>query len=118
MHVNKRFKSKNKTKSRHIQINDLAHKNVMVSLKDGVTVWRQRQKEDFLSIIIARTPSPHLSFLKGGSKLHPSEGRRGDLKNFKRGLEGESMVQGQVFSKGEGLALFPFNFFKVYHIYI
>ena len=31
----------------------------------------------------------------------------------------ESMVQGQVFLKGGGgLALFIFNFFKVYHFYI
>ena len=51
MHVNTRFKNTNKTKSGHIQIDDLAHKNAMVSLKDGVSVWRQRQKEDFLLVI-------------------------------------------------------------------
>ena len=28
------------------------------------------------------------------------------------------MVQGQVFLKGEGLTLFLFNLFKVYHFYI
>ena len=34
-------------------------------------------------------------------------------------IGGGSMVQGQVFFKGRGgLALFLFNFFKVYHFYI
>ena len=51
MHVNKRFKNKNKTKSRDIQIDDLAHKKCTGIIK----VWRhclsQSQKEDFLSII-------------------------------------------------------------------
>ena len=47
MHENERFK--NKTKSLHIQIDDLDTKNAVVSLKDDVTVWRQSQKEDLLS---------------------------------------------------------------------
>ena len=38
MNVNEQFKSKNKTKSHHIQIDHLANKKAMVSLKDGVTV--------------------------------------------------------------------------------
>ena len=49
--------NKNKTKSRHMQI-DLAlycsiqlTNSAMLSLKDGVTVWSQSQKKDFLSII-------------------------------------------------------------------
>ena len=69
MHVNDRFKNKKKTKSCHIQIDDLAHKNAMEineNLKDGVTVWRHSQKKDFLSIIIVRTPTPSFSFLKKG----------------------------------------------------
>ena len=49
-HVNERFKNKNKTNSRQIQIDDIAHKKC--------TVWRQSQKEDLLSIIIVRTPTP------------------------------------------------------------
>ena len=44
----------------------------------------------------------------------PGGGRGGNLKN----KEGGSVVQGQVFLKGEGLALFLFNFFKVYHFCI
>ena len=67
----------------------------MVSLKDDVTVWRQSQKEDFLSLIIVRTS---LFLLKGGSKLHPSEG-----------VKGGAMVQRQVFLKGGRLALFLCN---------
>ena len=51
MHVNKRFKNKNKTKSRHIQIDNLAHQKCNGIIKGGVTFWRQSQKEDFLSII-------------------------------------------------------------------
>ena len=48
---------KTKTKSRHIQSDHafccsiLPTKNASVSLKDDYTVWRQSQKEDFLSII-------------------------------------------------------------------
>ena len=38
MHVNERFKNKNKTKSRDIQIDDLAHKKCNSIIKDGVTV--------------------------------------------------------------------------------
>ena len=69
MHVNDRFKNKKKTKSCHIQIDDLAHKNAMKikeNLKDGVTVSRHSQKKDFLSIIIVRTPTPSFSLLKKG----------------------------------------------------
>ena len=44
----------------------------------------------------------------------------GESENFEKG--GGSMVQGKVFLKGGGLALFPFHFsfFKVYqcHFYI
>ena len=54
VHVNERNQNK---KSCLIQIEHLFHcliyprNNAMVSLKDGFTVWRQSQKEDFLSII-------------------------------------------------------------------
>ena len=47
----------NKTKSRDIQTDHAFYcsiwptKSAMVSLKDDFTVWRQSQKEDFLSII-------------------------------------------------------------------
>ena len=57
VHVNERNQNKNKTKSRHIQIDFRLYcsiqptDNAMVSLKDGFTVWRQSQKEYFLSII-------------------------------------------------------------------
>ena len=53
--MNERNQNKNKTKSRHIQIDHafyysiLSENNVMVSLKDGFTAWSQSQKEDFLS---------------------------------------------------------------------
>ena len=55
-------------------------------------------------------------FLKGGSKfwLPPPEEGIWKIKNG----GGGSMVQGQVFIKGGRLALFLFNFFKVYHFYI
>ena len=43
-HVNERFKNKNKTNSRHTQIDDIAHKKY--------TVWRQSQKEDFLLTVL------------------------------------------------------------------
>ena len=52
-----KYKTKNKIKSRHVHIDDALYisiqltNNAMVSLKDSFTVWRQRQKEDFLSII-------------------------------------------------------------------
>ena len=47
-----RSRNKNKTKLRHIQIdNAFFCTRSMVSLKDGFTVYRQSQKEDFLSII-------------------------------------------------------------------
>ena len=47
-----RIQNKNKTKLRHIQIDHAFYcTRSMVSLKDGFTVWRQSQKEDFLSII-------------------------------------------------------------------
>ena len=51
-----RNQNKNKTKLRHIKIDHALYcsiqptNNSMVSLKDGFTVWRQSQKEDFLSI--------------------------------------------------------------------
>ena len=55
--MNKRNQNKNKTKSRHIQINHAFYYSiyptniVMLSLKDGFTSWLKSQKEDFLSII-------------------------------------------------------------------
>ena len=57
MHVNEQIQNKNKTKSRHIQIDHAFYCSIyptnsaMVSWKDGFTVWRQSQKEDFLWII-------------------------------------------------------------------
>ena len=57
MHVNERNQNKNKTKWRHIQISHSLYcsiqptNNPIVSLKDCLTIWRQSQKEDFLSII-------------------------------------------------------------------
>ena len=57
VHANERNQNKNKTKLRHIQIDHTLFcsiqptNNAMVSLKDGSTVWRQSQKEDFLSLI-------------------------------------------------------------------
>ena len=54
MHVNERNQNK---KSCLIQIETSFHfliyptNNAMVSLKDGFTVWRQSQKEDFLPVI-------------------------------------------------------------------
>ena len=57
VHLNERNQNKNKTKSRHIQIDHTLFcsiqptNNAMVPLKDGFTVWRQSQKEDFLSLI-------------------------------------------------------------------
>ena len=57
MHVNERNQNKSKTKSRHIQIDHAFYcsiypiNNAMVSLKDGLTIWHQSQKEDFLPII-------------------------------------------------------------------
>ena len=75
-HISERFKNKNKIKSRHIQIGNLAHKkNAMVSLKDGVTVWRWSQKKDFLSMIIVRTPFPAFLFVFKGGEV--KEGRAG-----------------------------------------
>ena len=53
VHVNERNQNKNKTKSSHIQIDHafncsiLLTNNAIASLKDGFTVWRQSQKEDF-----------------------------------------------------------------------
>ena len=55
--VNERNQNKNKIDSRHIQIDHALYCSIqptnsaMVSLKDSFTVWRQSQKEDFLSII-------------------------------------------------------------------
>ena len=40
----------------------------------------------------------------------------GEIWIIKKG--GGSMVQGHMFLKEGGLALFLFNFFKVYHFYI
>ena len=64
-HAREWTKSKqNKTKSHHIQINHAFYcsfyptKNAMVSLKDGLPVWRQDQKEDFLSIIYQCSAQP------------------------------------------------------------
>ena len=57
VHLNERNQKKNKAKSRHIQIDHAlgcliqATNSVMVSLKDGFTVWRQSQKERLLSLI-------------------------------------------------------------------
>ena len=57
VHVNERNQNKNKTKSRHIQIDHALYcsiqaiNNAMVSLKDGFTGRRHSQKEGFLSII-------------------------------------------------------------------
>ena len=59
MHVNERNQNQNqnKTKLRHIQIDHALYysiqptNNAIVSLKDGLTIWRQSQKEDSLSII-------------------------------------------------------------------
>ena len=42
-------------------------------------------------------------------------GGEGEFEKLKKG--GGSMVQGQVFLKGRGLALFLFSFSKVYHFY-
>ena len=47
----------------------------MVSLKDGVTVWRWSQKKDFLSMIIVRTPFPAFLFVFKGGEV--KEGRAG-----------------------------------------
>ena len=57
VHVNERNQNKNKTKSRHIQIDHAFYcsiqptSNAMVSLKDGFTIQYQSQNEDFLSVI-------------------------------------------------------------------
>ena len=57
VHESERNQVKNKTSSRHIQTDHafycsiLPTNNAMELLKDGLTVWRQSQKEDFLSII-------------------------------------------------------------------
>ena len=57
VHANERNQNKNKTKSRHIQIDHVFYcliqptNNTMVSLKDSFTVRYQSQKEDFLSVV-------------------------------------------------------------------
>ena len=55
---------------------------------------------------------------KGGEVNFDYLTRRGGGGILKIKKVGGSMVQGQVFLKGEGLALFLFNFFKVYHFCI
>ena len=54
-------------------------------------------------------------FKRGGGVNFGYLSRRGDCEKFKE--VGGSLVQGQVFLK-RGLALFRFNFFRVYHFYI
>ena len=55
--VREQAKSKQNVTLRQIQIDHVIYclilptNNVMVSLKDEFTIWRQGQKEDFLSII-------------------------------------------------------------------
>ena len=54
MHVNKQLKNKNKTKSRHIQIDDLAHKKSNGFIKGWRPCLTSESKVRFLSIIIVR----------------------------------------------------------------
>ena len=63
MHVNERSQTKTnkkkqqKKQSHHIQIDDMLYcsilstNNAIVSINNGLTVWRQVKKEDFLQII-------------------------------------------------------------------
>ena len=51
VHVNERNQNKNKTKHVTDQALYCSIYPTNVSLKDGCTLWRQSQKEDFLSII-------------------------------------------------------------------
>ena len=67
MHVNERFKNKSKTKSRHIQIDDLAHKKCNGIIKGWRHCLTSNQKEDFLSINIVRTPQPYFFKKVGGA---------------------------------------------------
>ena len=65
------------------------------------------------SILHSSDPTP---FLNGEEQiLITSPGGEGGSGKLKKG--GGSMVQGQVFLKGT-MALFLFNFFKIYHFYI
>ena len=65
---------------------------------------------------IVWTPSHPPTFFKGGGEVNFNYlPRRRESGNLEKG--GGSMVQGQAFLKG-GLALFLFNFFKIYHFYI
>ena len=60
------------------------------------------------------------AFLKGESKiwLLLPEGGGGGGGESEKLKGGGTMMQGQVFLKEGGLALFLLNFFKVYHFYI
>ena len=70
MHVNERNQNKYEIKSRHIQIDHAFYcsiyptNNAVVSLKDGFTVQRQSQKEDYLSIIYCLTQNDLWSWCK------------------------------------------------------
>ena len=84
------------------QSEDLNFKKFQFAVHPGDTSWKQSQFRSFLQ-------GGELNF----SYFHRREGESGKLKK-----EGGSMVLGQVFLKGEGLAFWLSNFFKVnFYVY-
>ena len=63
MHVNERFKNKNKTKSRHIQIDDLAHNGFIKGWRHYMT---SESKGRFL--VNNNSSDPAFPFIKGRGK--------------------------------------------------
>ena len=66
MHVNKGFKNKNKTKSRHIQIDDLAHKKCNGFIEGWRHYMTSESKGRFL--VNNNSSDPAFPFLKDRGK--------------------------------------------------
>ena len=68
MHVNKRFKNKTKTNSRHIQIDNLAHKKCSGFIKGWHHCLKSESKESFLVNNHSSVHPP--PFFKGGKGVN------------------------------------------------